>query len=152
MMFRSDVWLGIDPGRTTGIALLRADDSVETRSVRANDFLAARNVLESLGVTPTAVAVEGQYVGRNVASAFKVRDSANVWLHAAQALGWTTLPLINPNTWRAVRGGPRAALAKPREQAKAATRAWASRVYGVAAGDDECDALGLAHYAREADR
>jgi hypothetical protein len=146
MTSRSEVILGIDPGARAGLAVIEPD-RVWTRTARARDIIAARNELASLGVTPRAVGIEGQYVGRNARSSLSVARNAEMWRCAAELLGWRVLPLVEPNKWRS--RGPSAAVSKPREQAKAAVLAWARRVYGVDVSVDEAEALGIAHWAWE---
>jgi len=145
-------YVGIDPGETGAVALIREDDSIEIWDW-PGDERALVPVIQAIAfdVTVGMAVIEHQQSmpKQGVSSTFKLGVNYGMWLAAAAAMAWPLL-IVRPNAWKSNQGYP----VKDKDGGKKHSLALARRFYPQAEkyltrGKDHnrAEALLLARYA-----
>jgi Holliday junction resolvasome RuvABC endonuclease subunit len=144
--------IGIDPGTTTGWAIVEHAipwKYVASGEIELSNQCTATAFLESL-LYPNRrpervmVAIEDQYLDKNVATTIKLARMSGRWEEAALHMG-LNVKMINPKSWQSSELGKRSML---RKQIKALARTKVRSLYGplAAASEHSADAVLIARY------
>lgn len=147
-------WIGIDPGATGALAMIREDGQVMIEDW-PGDERALSNLVQSIeyDVRVCGVVIEAQQSmpGQGVSSTFKLGLNYGMWLMACASVEWP-LEVARPAEWKRGLGYP----AKDKKASKEHSLTLARRLYPQAAGylsrkmdHNRAEALLLAHFAKE---
>lgn len=146
-------WVGIDPGETGALALIRSDDSVEIWDWPGDErLLAVLITAVNIDVDVSRCIIEHQQSmpKQGVSSTFKLGVNYGMWLAAVAHAFWPLL-IVRPAHWKKHHGYP----AKDKDAGKKHSLTLARRLYPQAAkyltrvkDHNRAEALLLARYAR----
>lgn len=152
--------IGIDPGKKTGWGIVRvlasptylSSGSVELDN-KGSKIKSAVELLQLLnvgffdicrtGVKTVTLAIEGQYVDKNIDTTIKLARSSGRWVEAAAYLNLDHR-IVNPSSWQSAELG----LKMCRSQVKKLSRLKVQSLYGPLASvsQDDCDAILIARH------
>lgn len=143
--------LALDVASTTGYAILAAAGELVTyghanlRTDCAQQIATLAITFAGMGVT--TVLIEAGYSGPNIKSGLDLATMRGRWIQALEALGITSIELVAPAKWRKTTIKPAHKL--KRKELKALAKQYALEHFGIAATEDEADAICLAAHGRD---
>lgn len=153
--------IGIDPGQTGAIAILRNGSEVEIFDY-PGDERALQEIVRKISVPTVAILEYQQSMPmQGVSSTFALGVNYGIWLATLAARGWP-VRIVRPAVWKKCLGYPAKVLgqaaAKRKQESKAYSLTLARRLYPAAAkylarakDHNRAEALLIAHYGKGED-